>query len=648
MSLDSRFTTKSFDFWAELNKIRAKRHKAEWELQVEFVRLINRFGDAHSAYTHSCFIGSPNNDPVYYYQPFRTTVAVIAGQQRIFVRGLYSPTLQNPILGGEDLQRTAFRLAVIDKVKSSAKAVRVLQKAGSFEPLIGAELVALNGKPAVQFFWEYALSTSQGQFKDRQINFDYLVGYPFRPDRKVAVGQWFSRGAAHVPETDAATYRFKLPNNGGDLYITVPWLVDGFFYQGSPRYASPAEYYSICRSTYVSGRAGAREKPRYFKLVPEAPIDDNTGGAPDLKPNTQSSGGSDVRWYWEKTYDENGWTTTDDLFVATIAKGVPGKTVEQRVGVLFFPNAMEPFNSDMKPFVDRFVPAFRWLKKTVEEKNEFKLILDWTDNGGGYPCFGLAIQHFLLPKGRAQPPILDIRQSTYFFQAQDIIKTFNQTRWSLWEFGTYGNLAYSFNYSANSIMQASNAFLLKRNQKKLPWTSRTFSVTDKVTYGCDPELSNTAIDEAWFGKKPVPITEEYLKPKVKPENILMLGTGYCGSTCAVTARAFKQLGVRSVVHGGVLGQPRKVSESFPGGFVTNARRLFKAFDKTLLIFPDDQANAYFVPVEALSYHDGEIPMEVIYEQADYGFHYEAKSTNLTEIEAGQSFETLWGKAAEFF
>ncbi|KAI9026722.1 hypothetical protein DFJ74DRAFT_704155 [Hyaloraphidium curvatum] len=655
----------SVDIWAELTVIAARRYAAEWRLQADLVRLVNRLGDTHSSYRHTCFVGDggperPNADPipVYYYQPL-SFVAVVTGNPRRHIVLVHSLLDVATPRGTAPLQDVFFRRTTFVVSQSDPTALAAVRSAGSLAPLVGGELLFVNGRRAFDYFFAYARSDNIGRHKDKQATLNRLFVRHEKAYGRHTTGSWENRGSNHLPESDSVRYTVRLAR-GGKVTFVVPWLVDGFILNGLPRFQSPALYLHACltfprtQARLPDPRAGLVAAPRagstnatarppgYFKTEKEG----NQMRLPDTAPNSNLPPPAATEWFLEATILDK-----ENLYMAVMARRRSGRIVA-RAGVIQFPGGMEPdpYFADMHDFAPMFASAFRNLTRRVERSNPTKLLVDVTGNGGGYPCFTLAVLYFFFPRARADPPVLDLRSSPWMQATAAAIERGKPPRTSgLWDYRSYGDLARKGQYMADQAAHPDGRWIRRTAVRSVPGTRRTLNVTQTVTYQCfaPDNPDSRSIDRAWFGRN-VPATAAFLANKVDPKRVVVFGDGNCGSACAVFLRAMRRAGAKAVVSGGALQRTDFMPDAFQGGFVSDLSELLAASPVGSLgpAPPDGAASVRLVPVEALDWADGKTPLEFVYSPADARVHYEVPGVGLEQARAAIALPNLWARAMD--
>ncbi|KAJ3111847.1 hypothetical protein HDU96_005299 [Phlyctochytrium bullatum] len=165
----------------------------------------------------------------------------------------------------------------------------------------------------------------------------------------------------------------------------------------------------------------------------------------------------------------------------------------------------------------------------LENAGSKKLVIDTTGNGGGYACAGYAFSLFLFPNApRAFRDHHNLRLNP---TVQSYIKAgFHQF--------------VSFAKDGDSLQGPTTR--LSRNGGK---TTEDF--TPPFFANCD----------GFMGDVPK------LKTGWDPKDVVVLSSGYCGSTCSIFVRRLRELvGVRVITYGGASGRPY-TPYSFEGGWV---------------------------------------------------------------------------------
>lgn len=648
---------RGINFFTMINKVFQKRHTSERLLLKDLGRVVAQFHDSHAKLFYSCFA-------FYAQQPFSVATVPFKGRQRFIIDGVAGTIWDNFELRGE-----AFAGAVFYPKQSDPAALARVQSANSLDPFLGAEILGIDSRRAIDYFFAYADGVDNDLAKDSRIAFnDLFTRYvpAFGSEGQIAYsGAWANRPYTHAPERDAVTYKLKLAS-GGIVVVSIPWLVPGMIRRGKPIWQSPQDYYNECMGQTRLGR-------RIDTEVGRMAVADPTGNTATVAEAAELAA-KDPSYFYDVRPGLPGWQVsspvpppalhkptgkrepltpkwTVDLMVhhdasllaAVLVRDSPGIN---RVAVITFPLGMG--HGTNTQFASIFVPTLRKLQENFAQANQpFRLVIDLSDNRGGAPCFGLALLHFFFPRSKENPPKLDARISPWMLSNAQKICTHTDARmFSVWDYRSFGSLEMAGNCSANAVRARSN-FLVTTVRMPINGTGRTVSVSEKTTYGCFLDMRTTAIDEEWFSQRPVPNTEPFLAPKFDPAQLLIVSNGICGSACGTTLRWFREQGVRVLVHGGPLGKGAPVPDCFLGGYVASLRELKREAEANGIkggpVFPAGGLDVNLVPVEI---YGDRGPMEFEYRAAELELQVEPESMRLEDIADSMSLVTIWGKSAE--
>ncbi|KAJ3094702.1 hypothetical protein HDU97_007699 [Phlyctochytrium planicorne] len=185
----------------------------------------------------------------------------------------------------------------------------------------------------------------------------------------------------------------------------------------------------------------------------------------------------------------------------------------------------------------------------LEKKGAVNLIIDTTNNGGGIICSGKSLLSYLFKDSKFVQYDVRLTPTVDFLTANGAL---------------YKNASNPFDMSkvlpAGSSTSSSAIKAIKAD-------SRSFTRNGvKDTYSGLFDIDCKSIQDVFNGLEDVGVTFPQLSKGWAPENVALVGNGFCGSTCAESTRALRaQYGIKTYVYGG-FGKTYQPT-SFEGGSV---------------------------------------------------------------------------------
>lgn len=506
---------------------------------------------------------------------------------------------------------------------------------GRLQQLVGLELLAIDGVPAVDFFTAYA---------NEWVGISRDLGTRFN----LAILLWGVRSMSMFPLSNVPSGNITLTFATDNGPVDLPgWYFLGYSMQGvasSIQLGLADHIMPAASEKRASDRAQDAFHQRYVK--PERIIDgffpeielqaaglslpsiEQLVSSKQLKQQEKASQPSEkskqrrAKALPSEVQSTTGTTTRDEappsLFTLRETEAVDGYLLETDTLIIWI-KTFSPKDYDL------FQMTIVDLLLFAQDNEVKKLIIDLRDNGGGSVCLGYSVLDYLFhgefnPYGQYDfaAPELSQRMATASMRVGP-----EQSEWAP---------QYWVDPSSNEPY-ADDSWMVP--PRRLTRNNRTSPYSQRVHDECMLDF--------WMWPQP----QHHLP--YKADQIMILTHGFCGSTCAVFSKHLSELEeARSVTIGGLPDRPQSIA-SFPGGQVFTLDALLSTL--SALNMSTDPAAPKPFPISATfsftlreiySWSQGkeQTPLDFVFEPSDFHQGYTADSW--------QDQAALYAQAAAFF
>ncbi|KAI8821275.1 uncharacterized protein EV422DRAFT_578156 [Fimicolochytrium jonesii] len=555
---------KDVDLRKSLKAISTKNYKHEKDFHDDLTFLLRQLGDAHTGYRSLCFHSAYS-----YYQPWGFDVIVDSKSGKQYVRLAENPA---PAAAAGALWENVKKAAGYDPAKYSGWTVK-----------------KIDGDDAISYIKKFS-DTQVGTVKDRGTRFNVAV-------QRVTVlqtgairktfGAVTVSSSMEAPAKGSRKYTLVSPE-GKTVTIDAPWFA---------RHGALAKPYTDAKSFYTNNCLVAPETSLTRRdtdsdtgvilndldfrsgdnvLENAAPINSALKPFPNTTENAFGNGYPKLLKAGEfgsyHLLDAETGVQTLPTFSSDPADGPFGPTAQKCLASLNDPEATAnigtggPAGPNFYCFIKEIHAGLTLLKKAGAKK----VILDWTNNGGGWGDLGTAHVVVMFPN---VPRDTARFRSTPFFNT--VIKAafkldLNLTT-PLTMFGP-GNFIDPKTHYPPKPSDVDRIFLNPKNGRTETYGKYTSKYSDLISIVDGGAIFDETQRHNVFNVTGIP---KPTKPLWDPKNVILLTNGFCGSTCAHGARlAVDHVGIRSVVKGGVAGSKPFSFSSFPGGNVVDIDQIF--------------------------------------------------------------------------
>ncbi|KAI8848947.1 hypothetical protein BC829DRAFT_489736 [Chytridium lagenaria] len=541
----------------------------EMDFQIKISQLFLSLRDAHTTYSPACF----NN--IYYLQPFKIGAeydpANPTKQPKIVVRG--------SIADGSSLD--------FEGQKYDKKVLDLFRKEINLEPAKykGWEITEIDGKNALTAVRQYA-DEFIGIGRDPEMRFNLALAQAGYRDGKIVETDgtfYFLKTFPWGFKTDR-TYKLVNPAKPNDkpVIVKAPWV-------GIWRYPTPTGVLS--------------EKKDAFERAEEAGENGALGSKIDvLDENNEESTTDTVDILAKRSDGEEGQVEKgDESALGFETRFVIPKqlkpTVSDKYSAFYvlpdntgvFKLTTFEFDKDRTNIRRKWVPTIVQGLKSLADLKVKRLIIDVSGNTGGTICIGKALTKLLVPS--ADFVRFDIRLS----EANAFLMKYAKAI-PIKESNVF-TLDSSFIETTQTLKSKDPySILLKNNTNQIKRGTITETFSGPFHIGC-------AEVDAIFGSLKVPW---------KTSDIVVVGNGLCGSTCAMTGRALREQGkIKFYTYGGYNGGKPFQPTAFEGGSVLQLGAILDSTRAIRKVMVKEKATSY-------SSHGGNVktPDEYIKHPAD--------------------------------
>ncbi|CAG8599415.1 8944_t:CDS:2 [Acaulospora morrowiae] len=436
--------------------------------------------------------------------------------------------------------------------------------------LVDCEVTHINGEPVFDVLIKYA-KTKISVSRDLGVRFNSALRSPLR------LGYFAQR--TKLPEDEIISYDILC--SGQKSHLEIPWNI------------------TITNSSLFNQFEDASS---YFE---------NLCANPDKKLSTSASSDSigkndaqsaDAEPFLE-VQDVAKFYQLDDIGVVRVYSfGIPGATTND------FPNIY-------KSLIDGF--------NLLTQANVKKIVLDFTDNGGGY----VDISSFL--------NILLLDASDQIYTLPDDMRV-SKIAELAFKKSTTENVVYDEIFNAHLKIDAVTGELFN--------TSEEFIGTNYYNRGGDEvKFTNKYVNK--LSTSAAESSKNITKLPWKPSDMIILTNGFCGSSCSLTTNYLTEIGqVPTVAVGGFYNKPLSFASFASGGVIPTDALIYTlqilGFNSsTDPSFYNIKASAQFTHVETYSIVNPDEVLEFTFRPAKYRLYYDKESI--------RNITVLWRKAASF-
>ncbi|KAH8834368.1 hypothetical protein DL96DRAFT_1522051 [Flagelloscypha sp. PMI_526] len=456
------FQESTVNIAAELKRINTTKYKTDYDFNWDLYKFSNSLNDGHTKWYPDCYTS------VQSILPAPVISLAVNGTESLYI----APDLLEfiPLLGDE-------YLGYLESVKFD------------YKPLAGAKVISIEGLPAYTYIDKVAHEVS-GNFLDHGIRVNSAY-----TSYRISGGAWSQRlgdlaGPTGV-EKDSLTFTVILAGTTKPKTITVPYVAAWAGYDFTDKESFWANNCAVKEDTNGydwkdAGTSSFSPNQPDLRRQPIGNVKEGAGkstsvGLPEpYQPTIPSApGSSDVVWGYVLEGNQ-----TAVLFVAS-----------------FSPADFYGFQAQVDSLISSFLAA-----------GATNLIIDLTDNGGGYVCLGQYLFKYLVGSNHVGNPGF---QSTTRDSAPALKILEAEIALGL-------NAAYAF-YTADNYAD------LETNTMYDP----SYNYMDPVRYetvnGQQMPVSERYFDTCEYYFE----TEVPAEPPFALENIVIAGNSWCASTCAM-------------------------------------------------------------------------------------------------------------------
>lgn len=563
-----------YDLFEALNKTFAKKDYAnDMEFQEAVSNAFIPLNDAHTGYSPDCYRN------VIFSQPFYPVARVGKdGKTRLFVHGI-----------GKGYPE--------------------------YEKLMGAEITSIEGKPAVQYLWDWAQNNNVGLNKDAMTRFNRVTARSGYSEGKFKAYAGYFMMRAKLPEKETVNYTILPQGQSESVKMTIPWKVtlngesfsDGPSYWKSNCLQAPEDSSDESATKSAERLVGAGSDREPLLLLNEGLISDKVPASL----LAFEVNGADVTQRLKQEDDTKLKVVESEAPFVTkphvTGPGLGFYTLEsnEEVGVLLITTFSPPFG--MTNLVrTALVRVFDFINKN----NVKKLIIDLSGNGGGSSCLASEVVALLTPH--------------------------------LWESFPVVSNQYVKDERLSKLTMKLHMEGMRQNATQWDPKEWISAKTGKNFIGSD--FLETRLRPHSNGKDPFPYTpllrDDCRSPSdnplrkithnLKPEDLAVFSNGACGSACGRVHFHLTELdGVKNVVTGSFKDRKRSAS-GFPATQVLDYKYVVEDIKELGLTNDTDafgliplQADLRFAVRESYSRSKKNVPVEFLFLPADVNLDWDS-------------------------
>ncbi|KAJ3187286.1 hypothetical protein HDU85_006573 [Gaertneriomyces sp. JEL0708] len=532
-----------------LKEAESKAYKNDREFHDEMALVFRLVGDAHTGYRSGCY-----HSAFSFYHPwsYNVLVSTTTGQQHVQLGSLTSTD-------------TAY----------TGKVSEAIGRAPA--DLIGWTITSIDGEAPVTWIMKFA-DSKVGLAKDAQIRFNRATArLGVNPDGSIrsSAGPVSLSSGMEAPPKPTRHIVVQSPDGKETLDLQVPWLAKKS--ASTPTFVDAASFYSnVCLAQNAGFESLAldvdvsRVDITKEELIPAA----TTLIYPNTTENSYGNGYPKTVHSGELTSFYMIDETTGVASVPTFSNGGDEEKCKARIkdpGAVAAIGTGGPAGPTFFCFIMEMNDGYQALKAAGAQK----LILDWTDNGGGWGDLGFATVALLFPdvvRDQARFRMSPFAEALF---KDAFEKDLNQTE-PLTMFGPANFLdpktgSIPLPEDAERLFLSSEAGRTETYGQYSGRYSDLVSIVDGGGIFDDTREHNT-----WNATGIAKPTQ----PLFPVQNVILMTNGLCGSTCAHAARlAVDHVGIRSLVKGGLANSKPFTFSTFPGGNVVDIPQIFTDLQK---------------------------------------------------------------------
>ncbi|KND04698.1 uncharacterized protein SPPG_00409 [Spizellomyces punctatus DAOM BR117] len=546
-----KWDLKDIDLLQSLDAFAKKNYQTDREFHDDLNNLFRDLGDAHTGYSSYCY-----HSAFTFRHPW--TYRVLVGKD------------------GKQIVQLGTLVAPNDAIWAAKikEAIKVDPK-----ELVGSTITAIDGKDPIA--WVKAFGDSLiGLSKDSQTRFNQVTsrqGVAADGSITTRVGAASSRSRLPVPE---ATRKLALRSADGKntTEIDVPWFAIAAPTLKANFTDSTSFYQNVCIRPQPTGAPTRRDVAAithndFINVAEQETVEYSAEQFAGLAVYPNKTDGSYGNGF-PKTVKNGMYASFFLVDAETGVAAMPtyssdGFPDSECIGKLKDPEATAnigtggPAGACFYVFIMEVYDGIQQLKAQGAKR----LILDWTDNGGGWGDLGYFAVATLFPNVKRDVATFRMTPLLKKLMTAAFEKDLNETT-PLTMFGPSNFVDPATGLSLTSADL--NRLILKTHKETFgKYTSEYSDFVSIVDGGgiADPKRPHNAWNATGI---PPPVT-----PVFPVENVVVLTNGLCGSTCAHSARLIHdEVGVKVFVKGGEAGAKPFSFSSFPGGNVVDIPQLF--------------------------------------------------------------------------
>ncbi|KAI8917520.1 hypothetical protein DFJ77DRAFT_456725 [Powellomyces hirtus] len=544
-----------------------KNYATDKEFHDELTILLRQLGDAHTGYRHAGYHAT-----FAFYQPWGFDVIVDSKTHEQYVK----LAAESPVAAGLGPAVAA------DFYAKVAKAIGRDPK-----ELVGWKVLEIDGHHPIKYVEKWA-DTKVGLAKAANQRFNVATGritVQKNGDIAKSFGTITVNSNMEAPEQPHRKLKLQSPDGSETVTVDAPWIARHRLGASTPVYTDKQSFYTnIClappkekelkkRSLTAQTAAGfdfyEEQLEQAVTLLPNTTFPTNIANAfGNGYPKILKAGD----WGSYSLLTPEIGVTSLPTFSSDDPSGPFGPVAQACLATLADKEATAnigtggPAGPRFYCFIKEIHEGLSILKKAGAKK----VILDWTNNGGGWGDLGFAYIAVMFPG--VERDVASFRMTPLFTKL--IAKAFELDRNETTPLTMFGPANFLDPKTARAPLPTDvDRFFLDpkagRYETYGPYTSRYSNLINIVDGGAmfNQELPHN-VWAATGIKKPT-------EPMWDPKNVMLLTNGFCGSTCAHAARvAVDHVGIRSTVKGGTAGSKPFPFSAFPGGNVVDIEQIF--------------------------------------------------------------------------
>ncbi|KAI9295090.1 hypothetical protein K502DRAFT_324501 [Neoconidiobolus thromboides FSU 785] len=368
----------------------------------------------------------------------------------------------------------------------------------------GAEVLSINGKQPLEYVEEFAKEYI-GVSRDVNSRINYALARSIQSNGKWGVSYGTFGSTTLPPLKETLTFRVRDGYLEKELvvpYIATPSAASTPFTDSASFYKNNcAPIASPSAKSSNSNKVQVLEVPELKKIPIDAPID---------TPNSRLE-------------DPLATPLVDGTFVKTYV-------IKNNVGVV----AISTFSANEKQWFDEITKGF----KALQDQKVEKLVLDVSNNGGGYICWGYNVLDYLFPNAKVKYFNTDMHYSSLLAKLT-----------TKYEYDFFSPRDY--NKPDGKPFTSDNAFTEVKTYYR--GINRNSQYTPQFQEKCDDNPLRALLVN---GKQPF-----------KTENIALVSNSICYSTCTLLSNGLQEFhNIKSYAFGGLKNKEATVG-SLAGGTV---------------------------------------------------------------------------------